>query len=530
MTHTGPTRTLVDIVQENAAALGDKTAVRGEDTHLTYRQLNELSDRLAYTLNNCGITKGTRIAYLGKESTRYYEILFGCAKAGAVLVPINWRLTASEISYILDDSIAELVFVDTDFRATVEAAARDLSGLRQIVTLDAPDNHPAYSFDSWLNESDPSAAHLAVPPPPPSADDAIVQIYTSGTTGLPKGVVLAHRSFFAVRHLLDEAELDWIDWKPDDVSLIGVPSFHIGGLWWALQGLNAGVENIVVRTLIGSEVLRLISQHAVTTTCLVPAMLHMVTAEKTATPGHFDSLRKIVYGGSPISEALLERCRTLIKAEFAQIYGLTETGNTAVCLPPAAHDEGGQLLKAAGRPYPGIGIAVRDSNGRDLHPYEVGEICLSTPASMMEYWGLPEATEQALRQGWIHTGDAGYLDEEGYVYLCDRIKDVIIVAGENIYPAEIEKALETLPAVAEAAVIGIPDERWGERLHATVVLAPGSNTTPRQLSLRLRESLAAFKIPSSWEFLNQLPRNPSGKVLRRELREPHWKGRERNVG
>ncbi|MFD5778908.1 long-chain-fatty-acid--CoA ligase [Streptomyces sp. NPDC126933] len=528
MTDTGearqPLKTLGETARRNATRFPEKEAVVCDGRSLTYGQLDAESDRTACALGVAGLGKGARVAYLGKESESYYDVLFGCAKAGAVLVPINWRLTAAEIRHILSDSTAQLIFVEQEFLATVQHITGPLPALRHTVVLDGPGG-PGAGFERWKARNAGVLETVVT-----ETSDPIVQIYTSGTTGLPKGVVLAHRSFFAVRDMLEHGGLDWIDWRSDDKSLIGVPGFHIGGLWWAVQGLNAGVTNIAVSTFVSGEALRLIRDLRVTTTCMVPAMLHMLTSEPSASPEAFRTLRKVVYGGSPISEPLLERCRTLMNCDFAQIYGLTETGNTAVCLPPEAHTRGGGLLKAAGRPYPGVDIAVLDERGAELKAGAVGEICVRTPARMVEYWGLSSATAETLRNGWVHTGDAGYVDDEGYVYICDRIKDVVIVAGENVYPAEVEKAIEQLPAVAEAAVIGIPDERWGERLHAVVVLRDGETATRRELALDLHGSLATFKIPTSWDFAGHLPRNPSGKILRRRLRDRFWNGRERKVG
>ncbi|HEX6160712.1 MAG TPA: long-chain-fatty-acid--CoA ligase, partial [Thermoanaerobaculia bacterium] len=450
-----------------------------------------------------------------KESESYYDILFGCAKSGAVLVPINWRLTRTEVTHILRDSCAELLFVEKEFLPLADDVRSDL---RNVVVLDGD------GFAQWKAPHDDTdlVAHGG-------ADDPIAQIYTSGTTGLPKGVVLAQRSFFKVRDALASRQLDWIDWREGDVSLIGIPGFHIGGLWWAMQGFCAGVTNVAMRMFVSADAVTLIRRHGVTTTCLVPAMMQMILAEPGVVRGSLPTLRKIVYGGSPISETLLQRCIEIIGCAFAQIYGLTETGNTAVCLPPSEHVIGNERLKAAGRPYPGFELKIIDSEGNVLPPREVGEVCIKTPAHMLEYWGLPEATARTLVDGWLHSGDAGYLDEEGYVFICDRIKDTIIVAGENVYPVEIENALAKHEAVAEAAVVGIPDERWGEGIHAVVALRPGCDVSPRQLMLHLRGHIADFKMPTSYDFIDRLPRNPSGKLLRRVLRDRHWEHLDRKV-
>jgi acyl-CoA synthetase (AMP-forming)/AMP-acid ligase II len=376
-------------------------------------------------------------------------------------------------------------------------------------------------WSSWYPDTDLE--------PTTGPDDPVAQIYTSGTTGLPKGVVLPHRSFFAIRDALARDGLDWIDWRPGDVNLVCVPGFHIGGLWWAVQAFNAGVTNVALRMFTSRQALEEIRRHRVTTTCLVPAMLQLLLAERSVSTADFASLRKVVYGGSPIAEALLARALDLIGCEFAQIYGLTETGNTAVCLPPDQHVPGSPRLAAAGRAYPGVELRVVAPDGTPLPPDEVGEIRIRTPARMLEYWQLPDATAATLVDGWIRTGDAGLIDADGYLYIRDRIKDVIIVAGENVYPAEIENALSRHPAVAEAAVVGVPDERWGEGIHAFVAFRDGAAATPRELMLALRGSVADFKLPTSYEFIDRLPRNPSGKVLRRELRDRFWQHTARKV-
>jgi len=284
-----------------------------------------------------------------------------------------------------------------------------------------------------------------------------------------------------------------------------------------------------MRMFAAHDAVRLIREHGVTTTCAVPAMLQMMVSEPGVGPGHFASLRKVTYGGSPISETLMLQCMAMLGCDLGQLYGLTESGNTALCLPPSDHRAGSPRLRAAGRPYPGVEVKVVSDEGDSLPSGAIGEICLRTPAVMVEYWGMKEATQETLADGWLHTGDAGYLDEDGYVYVCDRLKDTVIVAGENVYPAEVENALATHPAVAEAAVIGVPDDRWGEVVRAFVVLRPGMSASPRELKLHLQGRLADFKSPSGYEFIERVPRNPSGKILRRELRKEFWADRERQV-
>ena len=509
-------RTVTDTVTFHANRDPAQVAIVCEDRQVSYGQLHRESNRTARAIMAAGMAGGGRVAFLGKESEDYYEVFFACAKAGAVLVPINWRLTAAEVDHILRDSGSEMLFVEEEFRPIAEQVKPDLPMLRLVVSLD--------EFGEW------KAGHPDTDlPPENSPDDPVVQIYTSGTTGLPKGVVLAHRSFFAVRNALAEHGRDWVDWLPTDTSLIAIPGFHIGGLWWAMQAFNAGVTNVAMRMFVSEDAVDLITRWGVTTTCMVPAMLQMVLGEPKASREAFASLRKVTYGGSPISEPLLKQCLDVMDCDFAQFYGLTETGNTAVCLPPADHIPGSPLMKAAGRPYPGFDAKIIDDDGKPLPVGEIGEVCVYTPARMLEYWGLPEATASTLVDGWIHTGDAGYMDDDGYIFICDRIKDMIVVAGENVYPAEIENALAKHPAVLEAAVIGVPDERWGEAIHAVVAPRPDHQVTPRELRLFLGDKIATFKIPNRYEFIDRLPRNPSGKILRRTLRDTYWRDMDRQV-
>lgn len=516
-------RTLDARLALHASNQPEQTAILHEGNRTSYAQLHRESSRGARALRTGGLGKGSRIAYLGKESESYYELLFACAKSGVVLVPINWRLAADEVEYILRDSSAELLFVEQEFLPVAQQLLPELPDLRKLVLLDCAD--PAGpTFAEWkesgVEAAEPSGSHT---------DDPIVQMYTSGTTGYPKGVVLAHRTFFAVRGLLDEHGLDWIDFKPGDRSLIGISGSHIGGIWWATQGFNAGITNVIVRSFTSKEVLDLFRSCGITTACMVPAMLLMLLAEPGASSEDFATLRKTVYGGSPISESLLQRCIDTLKCDLAQIYGLTETGNTAVCLPPQDHVPGSPRLRAAGRPYPGVELKIIDEGGNPVEPGVIGEVCIKTPAHMLEYWRLPEATARTLIDGWVHTGDAGYLDEDGYLFIQDRIKEMIIRSGENIYPAEVENAISAHPAVLDVAVVGVPDERWGEAVQAFIARRPGASVAPHEIRAFLRGRIADFKIPTKYEFVDEVPRNPSGKILRRVLRERFWAERERAV-
>ncbi|WP_165223856.1 long-chain-fatty-acid--CoA ligase [Aquisphaera insulae] len=520
-TCTDPPGTLSLACTTLATSLGDRTAFRFEEESVGFAELDRRADRIAAALRDAGIGPGDRVAILAKDSLASYEVLFGAARARAVLVPINWRLSPKEAAYIVADSGSKFLFTSVESISRL----RECGGLPcepRVISLDGPAGGDSY--ESWR---DRPRAPVAVDGH--DEEDPVVQVYTSGTTGHPKGVVLPNRTFF---HLLRgmRAEGDvWMDLGAGDRLLLSLPQFHIGGLWWAVQGYLAGATGIVIESFQPTVVIELIQRWRITKVPLVPAMIQFVLAEPASISADFSSVTGLLYGGSPISPALLERAMDLFRCDFFQIYGLTETGNMAVCLRPKDHARGGGRLLSAGRPLPGVEAKVIGPDGRRLSPGMTGEICLKSPSRMIGYWNDAEATRATLVNGWIHTGDAGYLDEEGYLFVTDRIKDLIIYAGENVSPAEVEAALRLHPAVQEAAVVGAPDDRWGEIIRAFVVLRPGESVKAKDLSRFARGHLADFKVPRSFEFVDSLPRNPSGKLLRRELRSALWQGRGRLV-
>jgi fatty-acyl-CoA synthase len=485
-----------------------------EDRQVTYAELHRRANRVGNALRSARVGFGSRVAFLGRESEHYYTTVLGAAAAGAVLVPINWRLTGREIDHILRDSDAEVLFVERDFQASVDRARASLPALRAVVPVD-DDEDRGGGLLAWCATA-PDTVPLPVVTGP---DDAVVQIYTSGTTGLPKGVVLAHRSFFTLPAAMRAAGVCWIDWRPDDVNLIALPGFGIAGLSWFLHGFVAGGTNVVMRMFVAQEAVRLIERCRVTTTFVAPAMLRLMLAESGVGPATFASLRKVSYGAAPMSEELLRHCVQMLGCEFAQIYASTETGSVAVCLPPEEHRKETPSLRSVGRPCPGNELKVIDPDGHECAPGQIGQVCIRTPARMLGYWRLPEATQRTLAGEWLRMGDAGYLDDNGYLYLCDRINDTIIVGGQNIYPAEVEQEIGAHPGVADVAVVGVPDSRWGEAVHACVVPREDHTVTDRQLVRFLRGRIAAYKIPTAYHVVTELPRNPSGKILRRVVRE-----------
>lgn len=496
---------LVRRLDQHATLDGGRVALIFATEHITFTELAQRSLAVARALAAAGVGTGDRVVHMATDTPALYELLYGCARIGAVLVPVNWRLATDELDFVIEHSGARVLVTD---RVDVTAET--------IVQLD--------DFARWRE----STIAAVLPDPAIDRNTPVVQMYTSGTTGRPKGVVLAHRTFNAVRELLDRAKLDWLDWRPDDISLVALPAFHIGGMWWATQALNCGIASVVIPRFTAKGAAAAVRDNGVTLTCFVPAMLLMLLSESGVAASDLATLRKIAYGGSPIGPDLLSRAIDIIGCEFAQIYGLTETGNTAVCLPPDQHRPGQARLHAAGRPYPGVDVAIRDSEGNDLPSGVSGEVYLRSPAQMLEYFADPAETANTIVDGWIRTGDAGYVDD-GFLVIRDRVKDLIIVSGENVYPAEVEKAINSHPGVHDSAVVGVPDDRRGECVHAFIVTKPESLLADNELSEFLGRRLARFKVPSRYEFIESIPRNPSGKILRRELREQFWAGLDRQV-
>jgi acyl-CoA synthetase (AMP-forming)/AMP-acid ligase II len=324
--------------------------------------------------------------------------------------------------------------------------------------------------------------------------------------------------------------MEWNRWTPEDVSLVAMPSFHIGGVGYGVWGLYGGARLVIVSEFDPADALEIIEREGVTKTFMVPAAIRMCVQHPKAADTDFSKLDYVMYGASPIPLDLLREALATFQCGFVQLYGMTETTGAATYLPPQDHDvNGNERMRSAGKPYPGVRLKIVDDENRELPVREVGEICIYSPANMLGYWNLPEATRNTLIDGFIHTGDAGYLDEDGYVYVHDRVKDMIVSGGENIYPAEVESALFGHPAIADVAVIGVPDERWGEAVKAIVVCKPGMSASADEIIGYARSRIAGFKCPKTVDFIAELPRNPSGKILKRDLRKPYWEGRDRQV-
>jgi acyl-CoA synthetase (AMP-forming)/AMP-acid ligase II len=442
------------------------------------------------------------------------------AKANAVMVSVNWRLAPPEVLHIVNDAEAEILFVGEEFFPVIERIRGDLKTVRKIVAVGGP--YGVWeSFAAWRDRQPATDPRVPI-----RAADTAVQFYTSGTTGLPKGVELTNANFQWMLPLWSET---WL-LGPGVPSLVCLPMFHIGGAGWGLAGLFAGATNHVMREFVPAQILEAIERERLQVLLLVPAMILFLVQAPQIRETDLSSLRLIVYGASPIPAELLKQAMAIFPCGFQQVYGLTETTGAVTLLPPEDHDPAdARKLLSCGYAHRGTKLRIVDEQGQDLPPGTVGEIVVCSPQIMGGYWRLPEDTVRAIRGEWFFTGDAGYLDETGYLYIHDRVKDMIVSGGENIYPAEVESALFGHPAVADVAVIGVPDERWGEAVKAVVVRKAGAELTPGELISWARERVAGYKLPKSVDFIDALPRNPTGKILKHELRKAYWGDRQRQV-
>lgn len=489
---------------------------------LSYEASNRRANRFAHALTAAGLRKGDRFAWLSKNSIDHALMFFAASKVGVVPVPLNYRLAPREWLYIANDAESRMLFVQSDFIDGIEQVRPELKA-ETFVAL-GEDREGWTSFENWLSndESNPGADV--------SASDQLYQMYTSGTTGLPKGAMLSH---FAIANNLTIARAVF-NTPPNPRFLIVAPLYHAAAAVTMMACVAEGGTGVIHADFIPADTVRSLSEDGITNATLVPAMIQAcLVGVPDVGERHYDSLKTITYGASPIAEETLRSAMATFKCDFLQGFGMTETTAIATVLGPAEHKRAiaGEvhLLKSAGRAALGTEVRIVDENDNELPRGEVGEVLIRGPQVMMGYWNLPEATEKALKDGWMHTGDAARMDEEGFIYIQDRIKDMIVSGGENIYPAEIESALFEHDAIADTAVIGIPDEQWGESVLAFVVTKPGASVTVDALIDFCRSRLAGYKIPRRVEFIDAVPRNASGKALKKDLREPFWEGVERRV-
>jgi long-chain acyl-CoA synthetase len=526
--------TVAGIIREHGAARPEAVAVVYGDRTLTYGDLDDRSNRLANGLAAEGVASQERVAYLDRNAPEFLDAMFATAKIGAVLCPVNWRLAPAEAAFIVNDSEARVLIVGEELLPMLDEMTPELTAIRTVVVVGADPSGRHPSYDGWLAALPATDPGLGTHAHGVGRDDVAMQFYSSGTTGRPKGVMITNANLFAQIDANNTA----LRFGSDSVNLVAMPTFHVAGGAWALIGLYNGVPNVLMREVDPAAIIDAIARHGVTHAVLVPAVIQFALMVPGVEDADFSSLEVLVYGASPISEEVLTKAIRTFGCDFLQAYGMTETTGGCVLLPPEDHDPDGpnaHRLRAAGKPGPNTELRVVDAATLiDVPVGEVGEILVRSPQNMKGYWHLPEATAATIIEGgWLRTGDAGYLDEDGYVYIHDRVKDMIISGGENIYPAEVEHALMAHPGIADVAVIGVPHERWGETPKAIVVRATGTDVpgvSEGDVIAFARRRLAHYKCPTSVEFVDVLPRNPSGKILKKDLRAPYWEGRERFVG
>jgi acyl-CoA synthetase (AMP-forming)/AMP-acid ligase II len=495
----------------------DRLALQEEDRVYTYGQLEQWTAKIVAYLKDAGLNKGDRIAWIGKNSDLYFALFYGAARLGVVMVPVGWRLAAAEWAFIINDTKARLLFTGPGFDAVATALSGQLQHVERIIGADAARTEIAATPQADFE--------------PAGADDAVLQLYTSGTTGNPKGAVLSNRNLFALRRGVNDAGLAYTKWDDDEAVLVAMPCAHIGGTGLGIMALGSGLPGLILAEFTPDGFFDAVETGSITRLFIVPAALHMLVNHPRCATVDYSRLKYILYGAAPMPLELLRQCIAMFGAQFIQVYGMTETTGTIVMLPPEDHDPAGNVrMRSAGKPLPGVELRIVDTAGLDLPIGEVGEVWTRSSNNMLGYWHLPDATKQTMADGgWIKTGDAGYMDADGYLYIHDRVKDMIISGGENVYPAEVESAIYGHPDILEVAVIGVPDEKWGEAVKAVCVARPGHSIDPDAVIGWAREKIAGFKVPKSVDVIAALPRNASGKVLRKDLRAPYWLGRERQV-
>ena len=498
---------IAQVLRDRAVAHPDHVAlVAGDGRTETYHELDERSNQLAHHLLARGVRPGDRVAHLDRNAPGAAELLFAAAKIGAVIVPLNWRLALPELEALLADARADLLFHGPAF-----------TGLAQ--TLRRPDRTVLLDGEAALLDGE----SVADPRRDGDFDAVVLQLYTSGTTGRPKGVQSTNRNLSNLTEGLGEF------WSVDEssISLVAMPLFHIGGMGWLLVGVTNGATNVLVPEIVPAALLDTIEQQRITNAFLVPTVLQMLSDIPGAADRDWSALRSIAYGASSITTTVLKTVLKTFGCPLYQVYGMTETTGAIVQLAAEDHDPGGpreHLLRSAGRPYPWMELQVVDPDSGEPRPAnEIGEVRVRGASVTPGYFENREETAKALDgDGWLRTGDGGYLDEEGYLFLTDRIKDMIVTGAENVYPAEVEEVLALHPAVGEVAVFGVPDERWGELVCAAVVRRESDDGDDSdQLVAFARERLAGYKLPRRFHFIAEMPKTATGKVSKKDLRETY---------
>ena len=506
--------TIDDIPRHWAKRTPQATALIDRLGKTTWAELDRTSDRVASAIVAAGLRPPANIGFLGKNSSRYFELLFGVTKAGCAMAPLNWRLAVPELVAIIDDAECPLVFVDREYLDTAHAIAAGCRQRFRTVVFDSASAEPD-EVDAWIASADGAGDLPRVHP-----RDTAVLIYTSGTTGKAKGVEETHRAFDGMR--LSEHLSGAFDWRDGDVMLTVMPVFHLVGTGLSVHALYHGAAVSILPALDPGAALRLIARDRPSICALVPTAIQMLIDHPDAAATDFSSLRILMYAGSPISSALLRRAIERIGCGFMQFYGASESLGPLTLLRPQEHDPDDEAkLRSCGTAVPLLEIRIVDADGNDVADGEIGELWVKGPTIFQSYWRQPEATAAVLKDGWYHTGDAGYRDAGGFFYLVDRVKDMIVSGGENVYSAEVEQAIAQHPAVQSCAVIGLTDPKWGEKVTAVIVTRPGATVSADDIVKHCRGLIAGYKVPKAVHFTEALPMTSTGKILKRAVRDEY---------
>jgi len=491
----------------------------------TWREFAHRVRSFANALHRLGIRKQDRVAVLSTNSDTYIECYFAAAWAGVIITPLNFRWANVELSYALKESGAKALIFQPEFAEQVIAIKPELDDLDILIQCDEPQASipGAHSYEALVDGSTATAAVERAP------QDPFAIFYTGGTTGFPKGVTLSTIGLWAnVMYLVAAANLD-----KSSVFLHTAPSFHLGDAAWCMAITSVAGSHVVLPAFDTTKVIRAIAEHRVTCILLVPTMFKALLDDPDIQEADLSSLRTIVYGTAPMAESVLKKGMELLpQVNFIQMFGQTELSAVATILPPTDHllSEGdSNKLRSVGQCVVGAEIRILNDKGDVMPTGETGEVVVRSPGNMLGYWNNPEQTAKTLKNGWVHMGDAGYLDEDGYLYVVDRLKDMIISGGENVFSVEVENAIMRHPRVQSCAVIGVPDDKWGERVHAVVVTIDRNGLAHEDLYAHCKELIAGYKCPRSLDVVSEMPVSAAGKILKHKLREPYWKTQSKQV-
>lgn len=516
---------IVEGLKKSVAQTPEKLASICGSTRLTFREVNQRVNRLSSGLARLGVGPRDRVAILALNCHQFYEFYYAVPQAGAVVVPINFRLPPHEVKYIIDHSASRVVAVDQALLPVIQTIRASLDTVEHFILMG---DEPCEGYLSYEELLAGAAADFEAPAV--SDDELLGLFYTSGTTGEPKGVMLSHRNMLA-----NIANSEGVyNYLPTDIYLHAAPMFHLADGAAVFTHTANGATQAFIPRFDPKQVLDTIARERVSLIVLVPTMINFLLHQPDIDSYDLSSLRHLTYGASPIAPDLLRRAMKVFDCSFGQGYGLTEASPLLTVLTADDHltagPAGERRLASCGKPVPGVDVRVVKEDGSDAKPGEVGEIIARGPNIMLGYWKRLEDTENVLRDGWLYTGDLATVDEDGYIYLVDRKKDMIVTGGENVFSTEVEAVLYAHPAVKEAAVIPIPDPDWGEAVHACVVLRDGKQATAEELTEFCGTRLANYKVPHSIEFIDgELPKGGTGKILKKQLRERYWKDRERKI-